>query len=94
MVYTARANGIAKGEEVLNHYCDVGLPVKERREWMMGTLGGLCMCSRCVREAADEEVLAKGLLPTLPSEKTLEIHQVEQRLQELHLPATDDEAQA
>lgn len=42
--------GIRKGEEVLNHYCDVDLPVKERREWMVGTLGGVCMCQRCVWE--------------------------------------------
>ena len=49
--------GIRKGEEVLNHYCDVDLPVKERREWMVGTLGGMCMCQRCVWE---EEQLEKS----------------------------------
>lgn len=42
--------GIRKGEEVLNHYCDVDLPVQERREWAMGALGGSCMCERCVWE--------------------------------------------
>ncbi|EMC94777.1 hypothetical protein BAUCODRAFT_73217, partial [Baudoinia panamericana UAMH 10762] len=43
--------GIRKGEEVLNHYCDITLPVKERREWARGALGGDCMCARCVWEA-------------------------------------------
>lgn len=42
--------GIKKGEEILNHYCDVDLPVVERREWAVGTLGGICMCERCVWE--------------------------------------------
>ncbi|KAL8792944.1 MAG: hypothetical protein Q9195_004441 [Heterodermia aff. obscurata] len=42
--------GIRKGEEVLNHYCDVELGVKERREWAVGALGGMCMCKRCVWE--------------------------------------------
>lgn len=42
--------GIKKGEEVLNHYCDIELPVKERREWAKGALGGECMCERCVHE--------------------------------------------
>lgn len=39
--------GIKKGEEILNHYCDIKLPVKERREWAVGALGGHCMCERC-----------------------------------------------
>ncbi|KAJ5086126.1 hypothetical protein N7532_010897 [Penicillium argentinense] len=43
--------GIAKDQEILNHYCDIGLPVKERREWASGALGGLCRCDRCVWEA-------------------------------------------
>ncbi|PKS06822.1 hypothetical protein jhhlp_006898 [Lomentospora prolificans] len=43
--------GIRKGEEILNHYCDLRLPVKDRREWMLGSLGGLCMCKRCKTEA-------------------------------------------
>ncbi|PHH56170.1 hypothetical protein CFIMG_007773RA00001 [Ceratocystis fimbriata CBS 114723] len=42
---------IRKGEEILNHYCDVTLPVQERREWACGSLGGWCMCDRCKREA-------------------------------------------
>lgn len=46
--------GIKKGEEVLNHYCDVELPVKERREWAMGALGGMCLCERCVWEEGEE----------------------------------------
>jgi hypothetical protein len=52
----ARAPGIKKGDEVLSHYCDVGLLVKERREWAAGPLGGSCMCERCVWEAG----LTKG----------------------------------
>lgn len=47
--------GIKSGEEVLNHYCDIHLTVQERREWAAGSLGGYCMCSRCLRETAEEE---------------------------------------
>jgi hypothetical protein len=47
--------GIRKGEELMSHYCDVSLPVRERREWAVGALGGNCMCPRCVWEAAEEE---------------------------------------
>ncbi|KAI1116135.1 hypothetical protein F5Y14DRAFT_440111 [Nemania sp. NC0429] len=36
--------GIRSGEEILNHYCDVNLPVQQRREWASGSLGGWCMC--------------------------------------------------
>ena len=45
--------GIKKGEEILNHYCDVDLPVNERREWARGALGGDCRCDRCMYEAGD-----------------------------------------
>ncbi|KAK3375327.1 hypothetical protein B0H63DRAFT_399939 [Podospora didyma] len=44
--------GIKAGEEILNHYCDVDLPVQKRREWAQGSLGGWCMCKRCRDEAA------------------------------------------
>ena len=44
--------GIAAGEEVLNHYCDVRLPVQERREWASGALGGHCKCERCAWESS------------------------------------------
>jgi len=44
--------GIKRGEEILNHYCDVNLPVQQRREWASGSLGGWCMCKRCREEAA------------------------------------------
>lgn len=44
-------DGIRKDQEILNHYCDIGLDVKERREWASGALGGLCLCSRCMWEA-------------------------------------------
>lgn len=49
--------GIRAGEEVLSHYCDVELPVTERREWALGSLGGKCMCDRCRREATEGEVV-------------------------------------
>ena len=48
-----RTPGIKKGEEILNHYCDIRLPVNERREWMMGALGGKCRCERCVFESGE-----------------------------------------
>lgn len=44
--------GIKKGEELFSHYCDITLPVKERREWAIGALGGDCMCPRCCWESA------------------------------------------
>ncbi|CAK7239267.1 MAG: hypothetical protein STHCBS139747_000696 [Sporothrix thermara] len=50
-----RPGGIAAGEEILNHYCDVDLPVQLRREWASGSLGGACMCRRCRTEAAAGE---------------------------------------
>jgi hypothetical protein len=46
--------GLRKGDEVLSHYCDIRLPVKERREWAAGALGGECMCSRCIWEDTHE----------------------------------------
>lgn len=48
-----RFNGIKQDEEILNHYCDIGLDVKERREWARGALGGMCLCPRCVWEDAN-----------------------------------------
>lgn len=45
--------GIRKGEEVLNHYCDIDLPVHVRREWARGALGGDCQCDRCQYEAGE-----------------------------------------
>lgn len=42
--------GIGKDEEILNHYCDIGLSVTGRREWAVGALGGNCLCERCVWE--------------------------------------------
>lgn len=52
--------GLMKGEEVLSHYCDVRLPVKERREWAVGALGGVCVCPRCVWEEAEPERTESG----------------------------------
>lgn len=50
-VMKQNTSGIKKGDEILNHYCDIGLNVKERREWAEGALGGICRCHRCVWEA-------------------------------------------
>ena len=47
--------GLKKGEEVFSHYCDIRLPVQERREWAVGALGGLCVCPRCVWEDAQKK---------------------------------------
>jgi hypothetical protein len=46
--------GIKKGQEILSHYCDIDLPVKERREWAAGALGGHCRCERCAWESGEE----------------------------------------
>lgn len=46
-----KAGGIGKDQEILNHYCDIGLEVKKRREWASGALGGICRCDRCAWEA-------------------------------------------
>ncbi|KOS17074.1 N-lysine methyltransferase SMYD2 [Escovopsis weberi] len=51
-VVDGQPGGIKRGEEILNHYCDVTLPVQERREWARGSLGGWCMCQRCRDESA------------------------------------------
>ena len=48
-----KPGGIAKDQEIWNHYCDIGLPVKERREWASGALGGMCRCDRCAWEAGE-----------------------------------------
>jgi hypothetical protein len=50
-----RVGGVGVGEEVLGHYCDVELGVRERRQWAVGSLGGVCMCERCMREEEEEE---------------------------------------
>ncbi|CZR54403.1 related to MYND domain protein [Phialocephala subalpina] len=49
-----KPGGIKAGEEILNHYCDIELKVRDRREWAKGSLGGWCMCDRCRREAGEE----------------------------------------
>ena len=51
-VVSGEPETIEKGQEILNHYCDVTLPVQQRREWARGSLGGWCMCKRCREEAA------------------------------------------
>ena len=45
---------IKKGQEIKSHYCDVTLPWRQRREWMLGCLGGWCRCRRCVLEEQEE----------------------------------------
>lgn len=55
--------GIEKGDEVLTHYCDVEMGVKQRREWAVGPLGGVCVCERCVweeRKRGESEDDGKG----------------------------------
>lgn len=49
-----KRGGIKRDEEILNHYCDIGLGVRERREWACGALGGNCRCERCVWEARED----------------------------------------
>ncbi|PHH83010.1 hypothetical protein CDD83_3086 [Cordyceps sp. RAO-2017] len=51
-VVDGRPGGIRRGDEILNHYCDISLPMQQRREWARGSLGGWCMCQRCRDEAA------------------------------------------
>lgn len=51
-----KPGGLQPGDEILNHYCDVNLPVHERREWAKGSLGGWCMCNRCRSEAASSAI--------------------------------------
>ena len=46
--------GIKKDEEIMNHYVDVDLGVRERREYAMGPLGGVCRCERCVVESGED----------------------------------------
>ncbi|RAL12127.1 putative MYND domain protein [Aspergillus homomorphus CBS 101889] len=51
--YRREGAGIRKDEEILNHYCDIGLGVRDRREWARGALGGFCLCERCRFEAGE-----------------------------------------
>lgn len=46
----ARPIAVHSGHELWSCYCDPELPVAERRAWMMGCLGGVCMCTRCLAE--------------------------------------------
>jgi hypothetical protein len=39
--------GIKQGDQIFSHYCDIDLPVAERRAWAVGALGGNCQCDRC-----------------------------------------------
>lgn len=65
-----KPGGIKAGQEILNHYCDVDLPVQERREWALSSLGGWCMCKRCRDESAEgQEPAMEGRVATLLAEK-------------------------
>lgn len=62
--------GIEADEEILNHYCDVGLPVQKRREWAEGSLGGWCMCKRCrdeIAQSGPDDLAANGVNGTTPN---------------------------
>ncbi|KAF2461740.1 hypothetical protein BDY21DRAFT_278196, partial [Lineolata rhizophorae] len=56
-----RKPGLRAGDQVLSHYTDVELGVKDRREWAAGALGGTCMCERCVWESGLGSGLGSGL---------------------------------
>jgi len=49
MIFTTLKD-VKEGEEVRDSYTDIRLDWKERREWLMGSLGGACRCERCLRE--------------------------------------------
>jgi len=50
-----RKGGIRKGEEILSHYCDIEMGLRDRRHWAVGALGGMCVCERCVWEEVQLE---------------------------------------
>lgn len=65
-----KPGGIKAGQEILNHYCDINLPVQKRREWAQGSLGGWCMCKRCRDESAGSQKPAvEGRVATLLAEE-------------------------
>ena len=64
MMTKNKAPGIKAGEEILNHYTDIDLPVQERREWAAGSLGGHCMCERCRSESAADAHAAATVAAT------------------------------
>ena len=52
--------GIKRDEEILNHYCDIDLPVEERKAWAWGALSGECMCQRCKWESRERAQTTNG----------------------------------
>lgn len=46
---------VKKGEECMTHYCDVRLEYKERQRDAFGSLGGKCVCKRCVKEELEDK---------------------------------------
>ncbi|KAK7928610.1 MYND domain-containingprotein [Apiospora marii] len=48
-----RPGRIKRGEDTLNHYCDVTPPVHNRRELVSRSLAGWYMCARCRTESAN-----------------------------------------
>jgi len=45
---------VKEGEELMSCYCNPNLEYKERREWMVGVLGGYCMCERCLEQEKED----------------------------------------
>lgn len=64
-----RFGGIMKGEEILNHYCDIEMDFKQRREWAIGALGGICMCERCKWESSQTDSTNGDETPYIDSEE-------------------------
>ncbi|PWW77601.1 hypothetical protein C7212DRAFT_277613 [Tuber magnatum] len=46
---------VKKGDECWTHYCDVRLEYKDRQQDAFGSLGGKCVCRRCLEEEAEDK---------------------------------------
>jgi len=46
---------VKKGDECWTHYCDVRMEYKDRQRDAFGSLGGKCVCRRCVEEEAEDK---------------------------------------
>jgi len=46
---------VSKGDECWTHYCDVRMEYKDRQRDAFGSLGGKCVCMRCVEEEAEDK---------------------------------------
>ena len=56
----SQGNIIRGDQEIFSHYCDISLSYTDRREWLIGCLGGTCMCPRCLAEEAAHLRSRKG----------------------------------